>query len=496
MRFNIPEPDEIAAAYEDLECYVIRWPNTMHWKALLSGVLYLLTRGRSWDENTGSILDIQAAAQHLFRINIPLNKCEGGRDDTPDNEADFARLLGAGGGYYEEYDMWAVTDVTIENGKLVLHYGPCCQKTVDGGLYASGSAGETTFNPWEGQTDSEGQPLQGWGCGKATAMIDTVWGVGDYIASNFPFPPTILRGLKGIYPDISFNSMYVTTALLEWAKVTVIDAMDPLELLLPGGVTSHIWDQEKVFDERRKEKWICELAKTLPNDLTRPTEADIQRMRNLANAIYPFGVSPFWEAVILAIGQGDLRDIGLLGATTQYDCGCPELHGSQDPLQEPDEYGWYWSAALEPINIVSTSQSGWSRDCRLHTLDHDAFGYMLSIARPGAAPELKIMGGENTDCEGQGGALSGNTSGNLQANPLYASGDVSLLNDLLGAGTWTKIGSDAWRAYSNDPAVVVSGLEQGDTLVEAWELGYNVAGSAIITNFRWLHNVNSPSHGS
>jgi hypothetical protein len=39
------------------------WPESPQWKAIVRGTLEHLSRGRSWDETTGSILDVQATAR-------------------------------------------------------------------------------------------------------------------------------------------------------------------------------------------------------------------------------------------------------------------------------------------------------------------------------------------------------------------------------------------------------------------------------------------------
>jgi hypothetical protein len=39
------------------------WPESPQWKAIVRGTLEHLARGRSWDETTGSILDVQATAR-------------------------------------------------------------------------------------------------------------------------------------------------------------------------------------------------------------------------------------------------------------------------------------------------------------------------------------------------------------------------------------------------------------------------------------------------
>jgi hypothetical protein len=45
------------------DCCLLFWPESPQWKAIVRGTLEHLARGRSWDETTGSILDVQATAR-------------------------------------------------------------------------------------------------------------------------------------------------------------------------------------------------------------------------------------------------------------------------------------------------------------------------------------------------------------------------------------------------------------------------------------------------
>jgi hypothetical protein len=48
---------------ETWDCCLLFWPESPQWKAIVRGTLEHLARGRSWDETTGSILDVQAIAK-------------------------------------------------------------------------------------------------------------------------------------------------------------------------------------------------------------------------------------------------------------------------------------------------------------------------------------------------------------------------------------------------------------------------------------------------
>lgn len=48
------------------------WPDSELWRGFLRGLLTLPARGRTWDERTGSILDIQVVGREIAEANLPL----------------------------------------------------------------------------------------------------------------------------------------------------------------------------------------------------------------------------------------------------------------------------------------------------------------------------------------------------------------------------------------------------------------------------------------
>ncbi len=45
---------------------IVCFPNSTHWRGILNGTIYRLTYGRTWDEKTGTITDVQAIAEDIF----------------------------------------------------------------------------------------------------------------------------------------------------------------------------------------------------------------------------------------------------------------------------------------------------------------------------------------------------------------------------------------------------------------------------------------------
>jgi hypothetical protein len=59
------------------QCVQIQWPDSIEWFGILSGLLSTMFRGRTWDEQTGSIIDIQEIGWQIYNRNVPYIDCAG-----------------------------------------------------------------------------------------------------------------------------------------------------------------------------------------------------------------------------------------------------------------------------------------------------------------------------------------------------------------------------------------------------------------------------------
>lgn len=64
----IPIPDDWDG--ETWCCYVIEWPSSKRWRAILNGQVTAPSRGRFWDEKTGTVVDAQSIGLEIFVRNI------------------------------------------------------------------------------------------------------------------------------------------------------------------------------------------------------------------------------------------------------------------------------------------------------------------------------------------------------------------------------------------------------------------------------------------
>jgi len=55
--------------------YAICWPDSEMWGAILRGFITLPQRGWTWDERTGSVLDVQEIGRQITDINLDLRSC-------------------------------------------------------------------------------------------------------------------------------------------------------------------------------------------------------------------------------------------------------------------------------------------------------------------------------------------------------------------------------------------------------------------------------------
>lgn len=78
MKFPIPD-DWDGESYCD---FAVCWPDSEKWRGLLRGLISLTQRGWTWDERTGSILDIQTIGKAIVEKNLDLRACLMACDNT------------------------------------------------------------------------------------------------------------------------------------------------------------------------------------------------------------------------------------------------------------------------------------------------------------------------------------------------------------------------------------------------------------------------------
>jgi len=78
MKLPIPD-DWDGTTYCD---YAVCWPDSEKWRGILRGFITLPQRGWTWDERTGSVLDVQSIGRDITEFNIDLRGCLVACNDT------------------------------------------------------------------------------------------------------------------------------------------------------------------------------------------------------------------------------------------------------------------------------------------------------------------------------------------------------------------------------------------------------------------------------
>ncbi len=154
---------------ESWECVQILWPNSPQFWGLLNGLLTLMTRGRYWEENTGSIIDMQAIAWEIFNANYPYTNCND--EPIPPVTPGDTVCFGGGAEDDEENLMGSfITNITCEDGVMYLHYGPCCKIAMTCDF-------STIQQPPPEDTNPDPEDPTTWACNKSSGMAITFYDV-------------------------------------------------------------------------------------------------------------------------------------------------------------------------------------------------------------------------------------------------------------------------------------------------------------------------------
>jgi len=319
---RVPIPDDWNG--QSWLCAQIEWPNSPQWIAIFFGLLSQATRGRLWDERSGSILDAQQVGWQIWDRNIPLTDCSGSPGPVPDGGT--AGLIGSLMCFGDD-DMPCI-DISgllkVENGVLYAR-DSCCQWIEIGNFQPGTSSpdyGDDPLNP-------DGDPGFTYSaCGKADALISKLIAVATTAWDSRDDPPWQYNAnLHADHPDLAGGAVDFTSAVLLAIQLDVL--------------TTH----EDVFDTQETDTLRAWLSEELADDAAGLTSSQYSDLLHKITAVHgglnpldPLGVMKgnFWAQVLLAIGEGDASNIAQLGAgNTTGNCEGP----IQWP-QIPTMYDW------------------------------------------------------------------------------------------------------------------------------------------------------------
>lgn len=450
---------------ETWQCIEIQWPDSDTWRAILLGALSQYILGRLWDERTGTITDIQQVGWAIWNKNSPLNACGG--ETIPDNgTTPPIPFFGGWEGYFEdseEYEMnGPCPPVKIENG--ILYYWWCCQWQEIGALSVVPQPIED-IPPWE-ETDTFSA------CGKASAIIESLYLIADGVWDNKDGPDYILNigAVDNLLPQYDLNN-YGIMGLLRGAR-----SLDDT------------YTQSEFLNTTYKLQFLCQLAPLLTADNSGVNDDLYKQLLGLVASIYPSDTVTWWQGLLGTFGQSILSEIAVAGAgDTTADCTCP---GELDPLTEPTANGWYLGPKLDDVVISNNGSEGYKAGCMTDIPEHDVFGCCWDgIVTGDQNVEVKPMNAATGPCEGLGTSIWGDSSA-LPSLQNCASVNNTVGLELWGYGGWTAC--NGGQSWNNTPETPDFG--GGVTLAAEWQIGFNKVSTLTVRGFRWIHNINSPSH--
>jgi len=296
------------------------------WFAILNGLLAGLAAGRSWNEQGGSILDVQEIGRAIWDRSVPFLGCDSEPIPLP---TAGGHPGGSGGGYWLEsedegmpcIDLSHMIDISRGDGHLWVLNG-CCE-WVDMGVFG-GATEELITDPPGEQTDPE-TPFSA--CGKAKAILDAIYTVAQAMwgATNSD-PWDMVNDVKSASFPMSIKAKYALEGIFMASNLKALG-----------------YEEESVFDELTRQAILCRLARTLAADTGALSQDNINSINDAFNQNMEFETALF-NAAGNALGLSQLSNISMVGQLNQTaDCGCPEL---VPPTMPPTDGGPYFSGLV------------------------------------------------------------------------------------------------------------------------------------------------------
>jgi len=473
------------------EHYCIAWPRSWEWYIQLKSLMFALTRGREWDELSGTIATAQAIGWEIFNKNhLLLNLC-GEQDNSSEPQNGASGAFGAGSAYDGEEDNQmgqVVTDVTIVDGKLTVWFGPCCSKTLDG--FVTGPAGQDLGDDPLNPTHDPDFTYSA--CGKAWAIVDIVYKIIQAAWDEIDTLPDIFSIIPHIESFVGYDL----------DNNHLIDLMS--NVVASDGFGYSAADFQDASD---KQRILCRLVSLFANDAAGvPDSAMFETIRSIfyseVNSAMEFTAATMFNSAVNALGRVDMDTAAKLGAgDATRDCDC----GGGFLLQEttPDANGWY----LGVDRHAEVTTAGGYGAMWIGTPPEDVYGVFMRLNTPPDANPTKRMSIIDFQIAHpeivvplQDDTVFANTSDHLEAmNQSYPiiqldSQPIAVsLAAQAGATGFTKVTGTVDGTVIATPDWPVS--ESRGAYISTPNLGDpGMAQPGFVIEFRFIHNTNSPSH--
>lgn len=309
---KLPIPDDWDGNWQ---CVQVQWPDSPQWSALLVGFLSTVTRGRSWNENTGSIKDVQAIGRTIFNANFPFHDCAGevipGNGNGDITEEQQQELIGA-----------ICMECSIPYDALRWNNGVLEYRYCGTWYVVSGTPGTPDWGD-PGDEDIGDEP-DGWvgasACSKTVAATGALFAIVDHMidqAGDDAWPFDGLVVVRAAYPTVNWDDVALLSAYLS-----------ALKLPIPGF-------DEQAKDPVARQDMKCRLKEVIStgNQGMTPDEytACQSAIWHWGKAHFTFGEYGIFDIEIQnlyykawkAFGPGDMRKITTMAsATGDEDCSC------------------------------------------------------------------------------------------------------------------------------------------------------------------------------
>ncbi len=462
------------------QCIQIQWPKSTQWEAILTGLLTYAMRGRFWDERTGSIHAAQAVAWDIFERNRNFTPCA----ECPETPSGQDGAIGGGALIESEGTSMGqvVTDVTVENGVLTVWFGPCCSKPLSDFVVTAVTPdiGEEPLVP------QGGTPPAYSACGKAIAIVRAIKLVIQAAfdaATEVDWPWQILGHIE---QKVGYNlsDKWMASIYLDTTAATGLGR-----------------DAEDIYSITDMQLSICNLVHVFSNDnLGVPDEATYDALKaaiHTRNFLYDGIIM----TAVACLGRGNLDTIAKLGAADDGNCDCDG--GLLDDPTQPDVNGWYASDNLAGL-FESVEETGtWAIANYVAALAEDAYGTVMRVTTTQTSDTIKRMDSDTSDPSYTPPTHDidawVNSSDHLEtANQSIP--HISTLTAEIRTSIAAQLGYpaniDGGNGGINGTTIGTPPATAGQIVAASiWsELPSLLASGFAVEEFRFVYNVNSPSH--
>jgi len=474
---------------ETWTCWSIAWPDSVEYRRLLTGLLYTLTRGRSYDRDSGTIIDAQRVGFSIFDRNNPLVGCAGESAGNGVLDAIMARGGDSATALIDEDENMLY--VNVEKNELVYVCG--CKEyrfplaTETGLEVRENSDGSTTATIVPTVPDALG--LDYSECGMAETLINRIYAVGEAIWNNRLTPWNLGSAVQAANPGYSFSMALVSTAYAGALVLAGFESVGDLDL----------------FNSESKREWKCYLAGLIDGDIGQ--EELLSKSEWYSFVLWPqtyalFGEWPdagvlfdeawatYWGMICDIIGRHRAAQIMYEAIGVTGDCsGCGT--GPTPPITttEPTLSGWVLGPVIDNFDVVHTDY--WTTRHLTVSADYDLFGLVFDVVKGSDPAQAKTDSSDSNDPETPlSDPIWTGTSANMPAGINYVmQANDAPCDELFGVGNYVKVGSVFNSSNPASPDVT-----QGETGNLVFTIGGEATTGATVryANIRPIYNVLSP----